>query len=181
MPLPDTLALFSYDYEPVKRAIWLLKYRGVRHLGQIFGPAVYERLLEPLAEVAALYPGDPPGGGWLAVPIPLSSARLRKRGFNQAEILARALVACDPITFTLAPMLLAKITHTPTQVSIKDRRTRLANLAGAFTVHDVSKVAGRNIILIDDVITTGATMSEARRVLKQAGARRILGVALAHG
>lgn len=178
--LPDSFALFTYDYAPIKRAVWLLKYRGARTVAKPLGQALYGRLIEYLADALALYPGEQ-DKQWLVIPIPLSAKRLRERGFNQAEHLARQLATRDTTTFQLAPKILTKIIHTPTQVSIKDRRARLANLAGAFVVTDKNAVTGRNIILVDDVITTGATITEAKRTLLAAGARRIIGIAVAHG
>ncbi len=179
VPAPEFLALFSYDYEPIKRAVWLLKYRGVKRIAEPFGQAMSERLIEYLSEAATLYPGEQ--SPWLVVPIPLSTKRQRQRGFNQAEEIAKRLAANNPSALKLAPELLAKVIHTPTQVSIKNRDERLKNLSGAFVAKNQNLIAGRNLILIDDVITTGATMLEAKKVLRAAGAKRVIGLAVAHG
>ena len=75
---------------------------------------------------------------------------------------------------------LEKIRHTAPQSSIKNRALRLQNLSGCFSIPHPEKVRGKNIILIDDVTTTGSTLAEARSVLLSAGARSVHAIAIAH-
>ena len=77
--------------------------------------------------------------------------------------------------------ILYKKVHTESQVSIKDKEGRLTNLAGSFEVKNPEAVRDKNIILIDDVCTTGATIKEARKTLKEAGARRVIAMVVARG
>jgi len=114
--------------------------------------------------------------GWVVVPVPLSSGRLRERGFNQAALLARELARQTGVS--VVERVLVKSRETPPQVGLS-RREREANLAGAFGVSVAGAVNGKNILLIDDVFTTGRTMSAAASALRRAGAGPVFGLALA--
>jgi ComF family protein len=114
----------------------------------------------------------------LIVPVPLSRLRLLQRQFNQAAVLAGELSrqTCIPTD----PLLLARIRSTKSQVGMtRDQRRR--NVAGAFAVlaQRRPQLRGRNLLLIDDVITTGATVDACARILKRAGAARVDVLALA--
>ena len=108
---------------------------------------------------------------------PVSQKRLRKRGYDQAEILAKELAPYldKPCTSTLR-----KARHAPPQSSLEGGLdVRRANIAGAYEVPDVSRVLGKRILLVDDVLTTGSTLSECARMLLLAGAVEVSCVALA--
>jgi ComF family protein len=100
------------------------------------------------------------------VPVPLHPARQRERGFNQASLLALALR--DRVAAPIKP-LLERVRYTTTQTAF-DRTERIENLHGAFRLRRKADVRGLRVLLIDDVLTTGATLSECARVLKKAGA-----------
>ena len=108
--------------------------------------------------------------------IPLGKKRYRQRGYNQSELIARHIAAevIVPCVDTLV-----KIRDNPAQSGIKDRAKRAKNVAGAYEVKDAGLVRGKTILLVDDVVTTGATLSECARVLSKAGAGRIYAVTLA--
>lgn len=112
----------------------------------------------------------------LLVPVPLDLARLRWRGFNQAVLLGRALARNRGRRFH--PMALRRIRPTAIQVGLGEEERR-RNLAGAFAVRDRAAVRGRSVLLVDDVMTTGATVAECAAALRKAGARRIDVVVLA--
>jgi competence protein ComFC len=111
------------------------------------------------------------------VPVPLHAARFREREFNQAEVLARLLSARSGIP--LLPCL-QRTRYTTTQTRL-DRQERMENLRGAFTVRQNSIVRGSHLILVDDVLTTGSTVDECARVLRQSGAASIRVVTVARG
>jgi ComF family protein len=104
------------------------------------------------------------------IPVPLHPKRLRERGFNQALLLGKALEDIPPAK--IKPGLLKRVRHTPPQVHLNPDERR-QNVQGAFALKDPSGVRGKNILLVDDVFTTGATVNECARVLKKAGAGRV--------
>ena len=173
------LILFEYHDARVRRLIWLLKYRGARDIAQTFAAVLYEEVISELAERQSYRPGE--RGPWLVVPVPLAPSRLKKRGFNQAAEIAKHLVRHNTGVFELATDLLCKTRDTASQVSRGTRAARLDNLHEAFALNPQATVTphGRNIILLDDVMTTGATLSEGTRALADAGAAHILPVAIA--
>ncbi len=114
------------------------------------------------------------------VPIPLHPRRLRWRGFNQAELLAEKI--SQQLGWEKEKFLLQRRRYTEPQAKLK-KETRQENLAGAFAITQKKEAINRErlIILVDDVLTTGATMNECARVLKQNGIKTVWGLALARG
>ncbi|TFZ01101.1 ComF family protein [Ramlibacter rhizophilus] len=132
------------------------------------------------ATLAALMRRDPRIGmavdeADLLVPMPLSPRRLAQRGFNQAAELARRLAAGK-----LRADLLRRVREAPPQAQL-DRQARLRNVAHAFAVDPLRlrELAGRRLVLVDDVMTSGASLQAAACALRRAGAARIVGVVLA--
>lgn len=113
----------------------------------------------------------------LVVPVPLHLRRLRRRGFNHAQLLARPFARHHGIA--LDPFALQRVRHTAPQVG-RSERDRRRNLAGAFAVRHPATIDRRVILLVDDVYTTGATVDECARTLRRAGARRVDVLTLAH-
>ncbi len=112
----------------------------------------------------------------IVVFIPLHHSRERKRGFNQAKLLAE--IVAKNFNLELKNVLM-RVKNTPPQAQAENREKRRENLFGAFTIIDPDEIKNKNIILIDDVYTSGATMSEAARVLKSRGARKIIALVAA--
>jgi competence protein ComFC len=117
------------------------------------------------------------GGGFekevdFVVPVPLHWTRNVQRGYNQSQILARRL-AGDVNTE------LVRIRRTKPQAAMASAHQRLKNVEGAFAVRSGHRFAGRNICLVDDIKTTGATLNECAKILKQAGAAKVFAVVLA--
>ncbi len=112
----------------------------------------------------------------LVIPVPLSPVKLRKREYNQSALLARALA--KRIGATFSDTELERIRNTPTQTHLTATGRR-ANVRGAFAVPRPELVRARTILLVDDVMTTGATLGEAAATLKAAGAWRVWALALA--
>jgi ComF family protein len=109
--------------------------------------------------------------------VPLHNNRLRERGFNQSKVLAEAVASDFGI-----PLIngLDKIKKTPPQSELS-RQKRLSNLKGSFRVRSPKETAGKRILLVDDVMTTGSTLNECSRVLRQAGAVEVRCLTMARG
>ena len=141
---------------PLAAAIHHLKYARRRRLAGPLGALLAERF--------------PFGDGVLLVPVPLHTSRLRRRGFNQAVALARVLGRQRGLP--IAPRVLARTRATSAQAALAAAERR-RNLLGAFAVRRPTLVAGRHVVLVDDVLTTGATANACAEALLAAGARRV--------
>jgi ComF family protein len=151
----------------LSRAVWHLKYRNTREMAT------------PLSAWLADGAGPVIGAGSdiLLTPVPLHARRLRERGYNQAELLANQISRASALPVDASALV--RIRPTLSQVRTQGRNERTANMVGAFHASDA--VRGRHIVLIDDVCTTGATLEACSAALKEAGARRVTGLVLAHG
>lgn len=114
----------------------------------------------------------------VVVPVPLHWARRWQRGYNQSLALARALAAS--LGIPCQPRWLRRVRWTPTQTPLAGDERR-KNLRGAFRARHGLPLAGKTVLLVDDVLTTGTTASEAARALRPAGPARIIAAVLAHG
>lgn len=165
-PLEGVVAAGEYQ-GALKEAIHILKYEKVKDLAGPMANILIKVLARP--EVSFLQK-------YFFVPVPLFSKKEKERGFNQSELLGEKLA--EKIKIKLFPDVLLKIKDTPAQMSLK-RKEREKNLRGAFAVKDKKMVCGKNIVLLDDVMTTGATLRECAKVLRRAGAKRVWGAVLA--
>ena len=154
-----------YD-SAVVRAITLLKYSAVAPLGDWFGA----RLAELVAGQPELFEAD------VVVPVPLHPTRLRERGYNQAELIARPLAR--RLGVPLRPLLLVRTKPRPDKLKLS-RKERWRIVRGAYGMREGSQVDKMRVLLVDDVFTTGATLDACARVLRKAGASRIVGVTVA--
>jgi len=149
-----------------RQAVHGLKYGGLPRIADDLAPAMGS--IRPETD-----------GPSVLIPIPLARKRLRERGYNQSEKLARALARQWRIPVLLD--VLVRTRETPTQTALTPG-TRLANVRAAFAVANVqcSMINDHStLIIVDDVFTTGATLAEAARALEQAGATRVMGVTFA--
>lgn len=120
----------------------------------------------------------PLGDATLLVPVPLHDRRRRERGFNQAEIIARALARAGSLSFDVDS--LARTVHSEKHRAGMDAASRRASVEDAFAVTRPRLIAGRRVLLIDDVMTTGATASACAAALKKAGAAEVYVLTIAH-
>ncbi|MFV1993814.1 MAG: double zinc ribbon domain-containing protein [Verrucomicrobiales bacterium] len=160
----------------VRELVHRFKYRGELHLRGALGELMEEAFLRDRL-VAATASGD-----WILVPVPMHRRRRRQREFNQAQELVRELSRRRALPWAPA---LRRLRDTPRQARL-DRAQRLRNLEGAFAmtrrrgVRD--RVRGAGVLLVDDVLTTGATANLCARVLREeGGAREVVVVTLARG
>lgn len=130
--------------------------------------SIARRLLETLRQTQQRVPLAESD---VIVPVPLHASRERERGFNQATVLARALARATKLP--IDEHSLVRRFHTERHRAGMDARARRDSVGGAFEVRQSKLVAGRRVLLIDDVFTTGATVSECAAVLKSAGAAEV--------
>jgi len=172
--------LFDYRHPPIKKSLWFLKYKNKKRLADIFAEVMHGKIIEELSELSVMKNFRDP----VLIPIPLSSKRYRERGYNQAELICKKLIEIEEKNafnnFKLEKNVLIKIKETEHQVNIKDRRDRLKNLSDSFSVKNPEIIKNKNIILIDDVLTTGATLTEAKKILKSFGAKKVIAFTVAH-
>jgi ComF family protein len=158
----DRAVSFGEYAGTLRDLIHLLKYDNVLPAAPVLG----EKLAEAITQLQ-FDRDDPP----LLVPVPLHKSKRSERGFNQADLIVRAAAKHLPPGFEIAPVLKRqRATHS--QVGLT-REERIANLRDAFRVIAPERVKGRTVIVVDDVMTTGSTVSECARVLKKAGAERV--------
>lgn len=151
----------------LRELIHLLKYEQVRPSASVLG----RMLGEAMAMLKPLFSQVSP----LVIPVPLHAAKMRQRGFNQSELIARAALkapALAGISLALPTSVLERARATVSQTGLT-RHQRRENIRGAFRVLRPEEVAGRDVLLVDDVFTTGTTVSECARVLRKAGAQRV--------
>ena len=163
-----------YRHPAVRALVWELKYRANPQALALAGALIGDELMITLEEEL---------GGVLLIPVPMHEKRKRERGYNQCELLCEAaLAACREggVAHALlyAPRVLSRI-HPGVPQQLLPRRLRLTNVKGSMEVREPKSVRGRICVVVDDVATTGATFKEARRALKEAGAKRVHTVALA--
>jgi ComF family protein len=164
-PFARAAAYGSYE-GGLRELIHLLKFGGVRPAANVLGRMLAEALstLEPEFAENSL----------AVVPVPLHRTKLRQRGFNQAELIAGAAlkIKSSDDRLHLCAGVLERKRETTSQIGLT-RHQRRENLRGAFGVLDAVAVKGREVLVVDDVFTTGATASECARVLRRAGATKV--------
>jgi len=163
-PYIKATAYGSYE-SGLRELIHLLKYNQVRPAANVLG----RMLGEAMEDLQPLFVGSEV----LVVPVPLHSGKLRQRGFNQSELIARAALKLRPSArFQLSAGSLERRRETKSQIGLS-RHQRRENMRGAFAVAKPDEVNGREILVVDDVFTTGTTVSECARVLRRAGASKV--------
>ena len=151
----------------VQRAIHQLKYNNKREVGTFLGSLYAEQLTELLRE----HPAD------VIVPVPLAVSRQRKRGYNQSECIARGMATVLHLPVDTLSLKRMKLTDTQTR---KGRFSRLANMNEAFVATAGPSLEGKSILIVDDVITTGATIESCALALQEIPGVKISIAALAY-
>ena len=163
-PYAKAVAYGSYA-GGLRELIHLLKYEQVRPAANVLG----RMLSEAIAVLQPLFGPIPV----VVVPVPLHAAKLRHRGFNQSELIARAaLKLLRSSALVLKPTLLQRRRDTPSQTGLTSHQRR-ENIRGAFSIANNSPMSGQQVLLVDDVFTTGTTVSECARVLRRAGVSKV--------
>jgi ComF family protein len=163
-PFERAVAYGSYE-GALRELVHLLKYNGVRPAANVLGRMLAEAVagLESSFEQSTV----------LVVPVPLFKGKKRQRGFNQAEVIAQAVLKIRAAARHLQlAEVLVRTRETHSQIGLTSHQRR-ENLRGAFKVARAQEVTGREVLLVDDVYTTGTTATECARVLRRAGASKV--------
>jgi ComF family protein len=164
-PFERAIAYGSYN-GGLRELIHLLKFNGVRPAAAVLG--------RMLAESVAALETEFGQATVVVIPVPLFKGKGHQRGFNQAELIARAALKVHPAgqRLQLRADLLLRTRDTHSQIGLTSHQRR-ENMRGAFRVARAAEVTGREVLLVDDVYTTGTTASECARVLRRAGAAKV--------
>ncbi len=162
-PYVKAAAYGSYE-GGLRELIHMLKYDGIRPAANVLG--------RMLAEAIATLPLHFTQVPVVIVPVPLHQRKRHQRGFNQAELIARAALKLEPSAQFELKSALDRTRETQSQIGLS-RHQRRENLRGAFVVTAPGEIRGREVLLVDDVFTTGTTVSECARVLRRAGAATV--------
>ncbi len=153
----------------IKKLIHNFKYKSVINIGDIIARIIYRSVNFPSCD--------------LLVPIPIHKNKKSKRGFNQSEEIIKSLSKLTNIPYE---NLLIKKRNTKSQMSIRNKEERMINLADSFAINEsaISQILTKighesTVILVDDVITTGSTLNECAKILKNNGIKKVIGLALA--
>lgn len=167
-PYPGLMLYMPFIYDEFfANAIKSMKFGQIKEVGAFLGTMVSKFFVNETID---------PSQFDMIIPIPLSEARMKERGFNQSELIARAF--SQEIRVPVITDLLLRSRNTEKQSDISDKSQRAMNVAGAFKINSTWDISGQNIILIDDVATTGFTLNEAASVLMDSGANMVLCVAV---
>ncbi|HBD24580.1 MAG: hypothetical protein A2566_03475 [Candidatus Zambryskibacteria bacterium RIFOXYD1_FULL_40_13] len=167
--------LFQYKDNRVRAIVWELKYKENTRPLEYLGKILFEEILVYMSDTI-IFDSD---ANFVLIPIPITSERRIERGYNQSELIAKSIIQNDLERKLLyAPQWLEKVKDTPKQSRSETKQERITNLVGSFGANP--GVEGKYIILIDDVVTTGSTLSEARSTLLSSGAREVVAFTLAH-
>ncbi len=162
-------SIYDFQDPSIKKIIHAIKYFNRRDL--------IEPLTEKLAKEIRMTIGNKPSSNsWILIPIPMPTFRKYMRGYNQAELIARSLE--KQCQLAVSTDILARSHSLRRQVTARTRNERMKNQHNSFKV--IKTVKNMNIILVDDVTTTGATLQEARNVLLRSGAKDVKAVTIAH-
>jgi len=172
LSLEEIWSVGVYD-EVLKELIHQFKYKQKKYLANPLGKLLVDFVEEYLREERFDY----------IVPIPLEKTRQKKRGYNQAELLARILG--EAVNKPILTNLVRRRKKTKPQFGL-NKEERFENLSGAFEIpesvkEDVATIAEKTVLLLDDLATTGATLDECAKVLKRAGVSEVYALVLAHG
>jgi competence protein ComFC len=167
--------LFSYRDNKVRAIIWELKYKENTLPLEFLGRLLYEEIIAVISDII-LFDSD---AEFILLPIPITDDRKVERGYNQSEYIAKSILENDlEHTLLYAPQWFYKIKETPRQSHSQSKQERVENLADSFEADE--RVGSKYVILVDDVVTTGSTLEEAKKTLLGRGARDVFAFTIAH-
>ncbi|MDH5442449.1 MAG: phosphoribosyltransferase family protein [Candidatus Nomurabacteria bacterium] len=173
---PWLSSVLQYRHQTLRQGLRILKKRKSHIISKTLGNYLQDALIDHISELQTFSTRE-----IIITSIPLSKTRLRERGFNQVDLLLESM-ASPFISKLIIPKILNVSLAKNKQSTINKRAQRFDNVRGTFAVNTAKneKIKGRHIVLIDDITTSGATLSEARRVLLASGAAAVTAITIAH-
>lgn len=169
------LIIADYKNPLVEKSMKFLKYKFIRDLEQPLSILMKKYLKWlTLDKKFNVFQDNP-----LLVPVPLHSRRLNWRGFNQSELLVKELA--NTFQMEMVSDVIERASDTLPQADIEEKEERLKNLNGIFKIKNGISITGREILLVDDICTTGATLNECAKVLKANGVSKVIALVVARG
>lgn len=173
----NIIIFLPYKNNLVKKNIWDLKFNKKFKISNLFGEIIYENLPDILEDLKIQKNFNNP----LLISIPISFTRKVFRGYDQNNLIIKSFIKYGGGNFIeWEKNNLKKIKNTKPQFKIKNKEKRIENIKNSLKIKKPEKIIGRNILLFDDILTTGATLNEAKKALKKAGAKKIIFMVMAH-
>lgn len=173
-PIDQLLIAADLSDHLVDKILKAYKYKFISGISKPLSVIAKKSIKKLLGKGFDLFEDSP-----IFVPVPLHKRRLNERGFNQSWLIAKEIA--DSFHISSAENVLSKKHNFKHQVDTKSREERLNNVKDNFVLSDPVRINGRVVILFDDICTTGATLNECARVLKEGGAKRVIGFVIARG
>jgi len=164
--IDEVYAIFNYT-DKIKDLIETYKFKRYTKLSEFFVPFVMEHIEKFIPEFDVI------------IPVPLHPSRKRERGFNQIELILDKV--SEKMGINYRKDVLIRVKPTKSQAKIKDDEKRKINVRGAFKIIKRSGIKNKNILIVDDVFTTGSTLEECAKVVKEKGALKVYALCIATG
>lgn len=167
----------SYKNKIVRDLIHALKYERVAKAAEILA-----KILNLYMEHLTVRYPEFKANDFVIFPMPLHRKKERKRGFNQSSLILKSFnkyTGENNLRLKYSGGILKRKKNTQSQTKCKSKKERIAHMENAFEIISPEKIAGKNVIILDDVFTSGATMNEAVRVVKNAGAKKVIALVIA--
>ena len=173
--LDHLFVVSDYKNKVLEKTIKTLKYRFVRDLAESIYPLVKRYVYFLAKEKRFSIIADNP----VIIPVPLHYRRFNWRGFNQAQVIAKIIAGITNLRTDNTTLIRSSISKP--QAEINKKSERLENMSNQFKISTDKKIKGKAVLLADDICTTGATLNECARILKKAGAKKVIGFVIARG
>lgn len=173
--LDHLFVVSDYKNKVLEKTIKAFKYRFIIDLAESIHPLIKRYIRFLIREKHFNIIADNP----IIIPVPLHYRRSNWRGFNQAEVIAEIIAKITNLKTDQATLIRSSVSKP--QAEINKKSERLKNMSNQFKISNDIRIRGENLLLVDDVCTTGATLNECAKILKESGAKKVIGFVIARG